>query len=377
MYLTKSEEKTLAGEEGRIPQKAIEILTALGKIYRADKLIPIKSAQVAGVSYKNIGEAGLEFIRDWSEAKVKVRTTLNPAGADMALEDLVPQDFYDKQKQVIDAYSALGIEATCTCTPYYVGNKPSKGDHIAWSESSAVVYANSVLGAYTNREGGPSALAAAIIGKTPNYGYHLDKNREPSIQISVATRLMDYAEYSALGYWIGQETEGLPAIDFGQKPKNENLRALSSGLGCGDKAMFATGEFDLETVEFTEDELIGVLDKFTAKDYDLVVLGCPHLNIGEIARVARTVKNKKVRVPLWLFTSRKVKKDAFNKGYVDILNRAGASLIADTCMVVMPLQSKSILTNSAKAAHYLSGQGKRTQLEYTEDCIKYALGGKK
>lgn len=379
MYLTKSEEKILAGEGGRIPQKALEILVALGKIYHADKLIPISSAQVAGVSYKNLGEAGLEFIRDWSEAKVKVRTTLNPAGADMDKKGLVPQDFYNKQKQVIDAYSSLGIEATCTCTPYYVGNAPKKGEHIAWSESSAVVYANSVLGAYTNREGGPSALAAAIIGKTPNYGYHLDENREPTIQINASTPLMDYAEYSALGYWIGKETEGVPIIDFGQRPKNEHLRGLSAGLGCGDKAMFLIGEGEqgLETAEFTEDHLIEVLDKFSADDFDLVVLGCPHLNIGEIARVARTVRNQKVRTPLWLFTSKKIKTEAFHKGYIDILSRAGVSLISDTCMVVMPLQAKSILTNSAKAAHYLSSQGKHVQLEYTQDCINYALGERK
>jgi len=379
MHLTKDEEKILSGEEGRIPQKALEILVALGKIYRADKLIPIKSAQVAGVSYKNIGDAGLEFIRDWSEAKVKVKTTLNPAGADMELSKLVPQDFYSKQKQVIEAYSALGIETTCTCTPYYVGNVPKKGDHIAWSESSAVVYANSVLGAYTNREGGPSALAAAIIGKTANYGYHLDENRVPSIMIKVSTPIMDYAEYSALGYWIGQEVEGLPLIDFGQRPKNESLRALSAGLGCGDKAMFLMGDEskeDLEEIEFTEDDLISVLDKFSDDEFDLVVLGCPHLNIEEIGRVTRTGQNKKVCVPLWLFTSRKMKIEAFHKGYLDILNRAGVSIIADTCMVVMPLKAKSILTNSAKAAHYLSSQGKKVQLEYTQDCINYSLGGK-
>lgn len=379
MYLSKSEQKILDGEGGHIPQKAMEILVALGKIYGADKLIPIKSAQVAGVSYKNLGDAGLEFIRDWSEAKVKVLTTLNPAGADMELPKLVDQEFYDKQKQVIGAYSALGIEATCTCTPYYVGNTPKKGEHIAWSESSAVAYANSVLGAYTNREGGPSALAAAIIGKTANYGYHIDQNRLPTIQIRVSTPLMDYAEYSALGYWVGQEVEGLPTIDFGQRPKNEHLRGLSAGLGCGDKAMFlmddGNSNQELETIEFTEDNLISILDKFSADDFDLVVLGCPHLNISEIARVARTVQNKKVRIPLWLFTSRKVKTDAFHKGYKDILSRAGVSLIADTCMVVMPIQAKSILTNSAKAAHYLSSQGKQVQLEYTQDCINYALGG--
>ncbi|HUW68557.1 MAG TPA: aconitase X, partial [Candidatus Nanoarchaeia archaeon] len=176
MHLTREEEAILEGERGPTLQKAMEILTALGEIYGADGLVPIKSAQIAGVSYKTIGDAGFEWISDL-EGTVVVPSMLNPAGMDLTRwqEMGIDEEFASKQIQIIEAYRRLGVRCECTCTPYHIDNTLAKfGDHLAWSESSAVSYANSVIGARTNREGGPSALSAALIGKTPNYGYHLD-----------------------------------------------------------------------------------------------------------------------------------------------------------------------------------------------------------
>ena len=205
MYLTKEEEQILNGEAGETLRQAIEILVALGDIYGADRLIPIKSAQIAGVSYKTMGDAGLEWISDL-QGKVKVPAILNPAGMD--LEDWerlrISPDFAEKQKLIIQAYEKLGIRCECTCTPYTLeGFDVSYGDHLAWSESSAVSYANSVIGARTNREGGPSALSAALLGKTANYGFHLDENRVPEISIDVECSLQK-SDYGALGYVAGK-----------------------------------------------------------------------------------------------------------------------------------------------------------------------------
>ncbi len=204
MYLTKEEELILAGEYGYALQKAMEILVALGDIYGADRLIPIKSAQVAGVSYKNIGDAGIEFLRDFVEAgaKVSVYTTLNPAG-------IGDDEFMEKQMEVLELYRKMGIEVTSTCTPYYGANLPPKfgGDHIAWSESSAVSFANSILGARTNREGGPSSLAAAIVGKTPNYGLHLDENRKATVIVDVKAKVKTFADYSVLATTSARPSE--------------------------------------------------------------------------------------------------------------------------------------------------------------------------
>ncbi len=174
MRLSTEEQGMLAGEMGPGVQKAIEIVVALGKIYGADELAPVESVQVAGVSYKNLGPAGLDFLREWAEqgGKVRVPTFLNPAGMDLRRwrELNFAEDFARPQLQVVEAFATMGIKPTCTCTPYFIGQVPAMGAHLAWAESSAVSFANSALGARTNREGGPSALAAAISGRVARYG---------------------------------------------------------------------------------------------------------------------------------------------------------------------------------------------------------------
>lgn len=386
MHLSKGEEAMLAGEQGKIRQKAMELLVSLGDIFGADRLIPVESAQIAGVSYKNIGDAGLGFLTDWSSEKVSVRTTLNPAGCPAeGWEELgISREFAKKQAEVIACFARMGVETTSTCTPYLAGNSPQRGAHIAWSESSAVVYANSVLGARTNREGGPSALAAALIGKTANYGLHLDANRRPEVVVKVPVKMFDYSDYSALGYWVGKKVNKLVAFDFGYEPRTLLLKGMCAGLATsGNIAMFTMYKGEkLDAVEFTEDDLIDAYSWLSSKErnYDLVCLGCPHLSIDEVAKVARILKGKRVVVPLWLFTSAAVAKQAYFRGYTDVLKRAGAKLVQDTCMVVMPLEElgfSAMLTNSAKAAHYARSMCKLdTELAYTDDCIKYALGGK-
>jgi len=253
MHLTKDEEKILEGEEGKGPAKAMELLVAIGKIYGADRLIPIESVQIAGVSYKTMGDAGLQFIQDFAKiTKVKVKAMLNPAGMDLEEKNYESDDFRKKQSELINAYRKLGIEVTCTCTPYLVGNRPGLGDHLAWSESSAVSFANSVLGARTNREGGPSALMAAIIGKTPNYGLHLKENRKPDIIYEVESEI----PYSLLGYLVGRETgEKIPYFK-GLKPSEDDLKTLGAAMAAtGSVAMYHVEGITPEANDFSTQNL--------------------------------------------------------------------------------------------------------------------------
>ena len=188
MHLTREEERMYEGEEGPAVEKSMEILVALGDIYGAEKLVNITSAQISGVSYKTIGDAGLEFLEELSkDAQVRVPSTLNPAGVDLEIwkELGFSEEFTKKQLAIVDAYRKMGVSTTCTCTPYLWEMYPHSDHHIAWSESSAVCYANSVLGARTNREGGPGALSAAICGRTADYGYHLDEERHPNLLVEV------------------------------------------------------------------------------------------------------------------------------------------------------------------------------------------------
>ena len=210
MNLTNDDMKLLKGYSGKAVKRGMEILVALGDIYSAKRLIDVSSVQIAGVSYDNLGEAGLDFLSEMADdGQVRVLTTLNPAGMDLenwrALG--IDADFAENQKRVIDAFRRMGVITSCTCTPYLIGNSPHFREHVAWSESSAVCYANSVLGARTNREGGPSALAAALTGKTPEYGLHLDNKRKAEVHVKVDTILRDTCTFSALGKIIGWITK--------------------------------------------------------------------------------------------------------------------------------------------------------------------------
>ncbi|MBO4797213.1 MAG: DUF521 domain-containing protein, partial [Candidatus Methanomethylophilaceae archaeon] len=202
MELTKAEEAVLNGEKGEGMQKAMELVTALGKIYGAENLVDITSAHLSGASYKTIGDGGLKYLEDMAAgiARVSVPSTLNPVGMDRTRwkEMHISEDFAVKQLRIIELYGKMGVKTTCSCTPYTGANVPAAGDHVAWAESSALSFVNSFIGARTNREGGPGALAAAILGKTANYGLHLDENRKPTVVIEAETDGSLFS-YSLLG----------------------------------------------------------------------------------------------------------------------------------------------------------------------------------
>ncbi len=359
MELGRRERDILKGKAGEGLRKALEILIALAEIHNAKRLIPVSSAQVSGVSYKTIGDAGLEFLRDLadSEVKVSVPTTLNPSGAELNSELNFPEEFVEKQRQIIEAYSRLGVLTTCTCTPYFAGNLPKYGEHIAWAESSAVIYANSVLGARTNRESALSALAAALVGKTPEYGLHLEENRKPDFVVEIELPLSTEVEYAALGYYIGQNYSGIPYFRGRKRPSSDHLKALGAALATGKISMFhfhnSTPEAHLYTtdnlkkVEITAKELKEAYDYLnTADDVDVVAVGCPHASISEIYQVIKAKPKREV----WIFTSKHIK-----EMFRDKIQNSNIKLIADTCMVVAPLEEmgiKSIGVNSAKAAFY-------------------------
>jgi len=204
----KKERKKIYIEETKgIDKDLLNYLREEARIVNANELIKVDSAQVAGVSYKTCGEGGLEFVKKMSEKgiKVRVRTTLNPAGMDLERwrEMGIPEKFAEKQIMLIKYFNSLGIESTCTCVPYLIGNCPFN-QHIAWAESSAVCFANSCLGCKTNREGSAKSLVSALTGLTPLYGLHEENERNPTIEINVKTKLRNKSDFSALGYFIGE-----------------------------------------------------------------------------------------------------------------------------------------------------------------------------
>jgi len=375
MHLTKEEEKILDGEEGEVLERLFRLLVRLGDIYGAEKMIPVGSVQVAGVSYKSVGDPGLAFLEDMASkgAKVRVLTYLNPAGMDLENWEKLgfPKDFAKNQIRVMDAFKKMGIVITSTCTPYLAGNLPRFREHIAWSESSAVSFSNSVIGARTNREGGPSALAAALCGRTPNYGLHLWEKRQPTVKINVDVNLDFSSDFGALGYFVGKQVKNKIPYFTGIKDANtDQLKALGAAMAAsGAVALYhaenLTPEADLveknglETINVSKKELDETYEKLNSgKDPDIVILGCPHASLREILTLAGKLKGKRLKKPVWICTSRMMKEAADRMGFTEIIEKAGGNIVADTCMVVSPIERMGYKTtgvNSGKAANYLPG----------------------
>jgi predicted aconitase len=385
MYLDPGDERILAGEQGETRQKMLELLVALGKVFGAERLVPIRSAQVSGASYKTIGEYGLQWLSSL-DAKAVVPAVLNPIGMprERWQEMGVDPDFAGKQQAVVAAYERLGIGLECTCTPYYL-RETSYGDHLAWSESSAVSYANSVIGARTNREGGPGALAAALVGKTPCYGLHLAENRKPQVIVRVQADTRDWsiAHYGALGYYAGKLVGNRIPFISGINPDRDRLKALGAAMAAtGAVALYhvegITPEaskipFELSGLEVIAVESGEVEALFRDLPVDAVAVGCPHCSPAELTTIAGLLNGKTVTKPLYVFAAQGV--IDLNRKTVDLIEKSGARVFADTCMVVSPVmeQYSAIMVNSGKALAYVPDMcGALARIGTIEECVKVA-----
>jgi predicted aconitase len=396
--LTLEEQAMLDGKQGRSVRKAMEILAALGVIYAAEAMLPVTSVQIAGVSYDNLGEAGLQWLDDIAQGggQACVLTTLNPAGMDLdnwqALG--IDAEFARQQTRVLEAFARMGIITNCSCTPYLSGNLPHYGEHIAWAESSAVCYANSVLGARTNREGGPSALAAALTGRTPAYGYHLDENRLPSLAVDVQAQLCETYQFGALGYLIGKhlEAHNLHPVPFIRGVKSASLESLKSFCASlatyggaalfhmqgitPEAALYSPPDETLQVTQFDIEQAVAAMSDAAPGEIDFVSLGCPHLSIAEIARLAALLQGQQVRKEFWITTSRPVKHLSDRMGYTQTIQAAGALFAVDTCCVVAPIQGrfKGLATDSAKACYYAASKNKlKTLFLSFDEVVREAL----
>ncbi|NIP66834.1 DUF521 domain-containing protein [Candidatus Bathyarchaeota archaeon] len=365
MYLTSQEESIYEGEYGWAYQVAIKILVRLGELFGATRLIPIRSAHVSGVSYKTLGEAPIDFFEALLEAgaRAKVPTTANPSSFDPEyLASMFPDELMEGQSRIIGLYRNMGISPTLTCTPYYI-HKPQSEWHLAWAESSASIYANSVLRAWTNRDGAPSALAAALIGKTPNYGLHQPENREAEVLIKVKPALKNKVEVGALGIHVGKLLKDeVPLLEGLYNPTGDQLKQLGAGLATsGMTPMFHYQEQrekrNLETITVEKEDIENTIQSLstTSEPPDLAFIGCPHCSATEIEEVAQALEGKKLQkeTELWVCTSSYVKKMA--QKYVEVIENAGGHVLCDTCAVVTWIKRLgfgTLMTNSAKTAYY-------------------------
>ena len=414
LHLTPEEEAMLQGAEGPGVRRAMEMVVALGRIYGARRLVPVASAQVSGVSYKNLGQAGLEFLQAWAQegARARVPAFLNPAGMDMdAWAALgIPEAFARQQEAVVQAFAHLGVQPTLTCAPYLAMPWPARGSHLAWAESSAVAFANSLAGARTNREGGPSALAAAIVGRTAAYGLHLDEHRQATVEVRVQVPLRDEADFGALGILVGQEVgQGVPAfVDLAEQVQGKaSFRGEQGGeeaavdflrtLGAAMAAAGAVALFHVwgVTPEVQDEPALGRAPRRVevaslegayarlnapAEEVDLIHIGCPHASLAEIRQVAEAVAGQRLAARLWITTGRAVREEAARRGWVAQIEAAGGHVVADTCTVVAPIQALGIrvlATNSAKTAFYAPAHcGVAVRFGNLAQCLEAARTGR-
>lgn len=383
MFLSKDEEHILNGAEGEVLARAMKLIVTLGELSGAEKLVSIGRAQVAGVSYKTSGDATLELLESLVDnvpsVKAKVLATQNPAGMDLERwkEMGISPSFAEKQLRICRAYDALGVKSCCTCTPYLSGNCPLPGEVVGFSESSAVAYVNSVLGAKTNRHGGLDALSAALVGKVPAMGFLLDENRKGDLKVNVNCKLRYDSDYAALGYYVGErvKTKEVPVYDgikgislsqlklMGAASAASGSVALYHVLGVTPEAKRWLNSYKedkpSEVLEVGEKEIKSVYDELSSSEnVDLIAIGCPHCSIEEIGEVASFLRGRRVRegIQFWVFTSPQVYDTAERMGYNKVIRRSGADVFTHTCMVVMPIEEmgiKDVAVNSAKAAFYI------------------------
>jgi hypothetical protein len=389
MELTKEEERELEGASGDATALAMKVLFNLGDLEGAARMVPISSAHVSGVSYLTGGEALLKLLEDFAGrgAKVRVPSSLNPAGMDLSQWERmgIGPEFAAKQSRIIELFSSMGISTVCSCIPYELSGtlQPLRfGDHVAWGESNAVIYANSVVGARTNREGGISSLASAITGVTPEYGLHLEEGRRPTIEVEVKGEL-SHIHYDLLGAFVGQSYNSEVAYFSGVKGTIDrgDLKHLGAALAAkGGHAIYhlegITPEHGLvarsrkegaikerTVLEARElDRMANDLFPPPDNEPDAYVLGCPQFGPYDFDRLHAAVKGRKLRggKRLLVFTSKAVRL-TLGSNVLEDIKGSGVEVYDDTCMVVTPLREmgiESVGTDSAKAAHYIPKMSK-------------------
>ncbi len=416
VYLTREEEKMLAGEEGEAKRLAMEILVKIADAYKAEKLIPVKSCHVVNTCYKDVWDAGLEIAEKFVElgGKYSVFTTTDPSSIDYDRwrEWNVPEDFAEKQFRIKRAHEKLGAVCVWTCIPYqYGGNVPRFGEHVAWTESSCDVFLNSVLGARTNRVTAIEDMASAIVGRTPYYGYHLDENRVGEILIQVKNLQLKGDDYHVFGYFVGKTVAdkvpvitGIPKDVTFDELRNFGTAAAASGAVClyhipGITPEAKTvkdafkGEKPLDKVTFGPEELKRTKEEMSTISggkVDLVVLGCPHYSLHEFIALAEKVKDKKVAdgVECWVYTNKIVERLAREIGVAQIVEAAGIKISTETCCMISPVELYgfpehfTLMTNSGKLSYYAPGMltlmrpGKVEVIcGNTDECLKAAFTG--
>ncbi len=406
-HLTPDERALLTGAKGEAAALAMRIVTDAARLLGASRLVEIVSAHIDGCLYH--GDGGVEFAERLADAggRVAVPTTLNVGALDLLHPDRVRADAHatTMARRQMEAYVRMGAEPTFTCAPYQVGHEPGPGDQVAWGESNAIAFVNSVLGARTERYGDFLDACCALTGRAPYHGLHTDEARR-AVAVVDASGVPDTLKgrdvfYPVLGTWLGLEFgdavvafKGLPADATRDQLKALGAAAASTGavglfhvVGVTPEAPTleeATGGADVNVTTLTAGALRGALDRLSTADaasgVDAVAVGSPHFSLEEIRRLAALVRGRRVRLPFYVCTARATWAEAERARLAEALEDAGITVVTDTCVVVTPILPEAggvLMTNSGKFAHYgPANTGYAVLYGSLEDCVETAVSGR-
>ena len=402
IHLSNSDKKMLAGDNGEATKIAMEVLCLMAAAQNADKLIDVSRGHIDGCILAH--DANLHFAEKMLDmgASVIIPTTINAISVDREnwKSQGVAPDLGGKASRLADAYVKMGAYPTFTCAPYLLDEKPSKGEVIGWSESNAVIYANSVIGARTQKHPDYLDLFIAMTGRTPNTGVYLEENRKPVCEIQVVLPSnFDDAIWPMIGWLAGHKSpNGIPVLNGLEDIliSNDDLKALCAAFGTTSAAPMIhikghTPESELQSAKDAKyttimpNDLLNLWQNFNNGNnkIDLVAIGSPHASTSECLKFLELLEenNERVTVPTILTIGRETLSNLNHQGSLNKLSKLGVQVIPDICWCsitepVFPPEAKSLLTNSGKYAHYGEGlTGRNVRFGSLSDCALAAMTG--
>lgn len=406
MILNDEEKAMLAGECGVVAKKAIDHQIKVGKFFGAHDFVPVTQAHIMADT-ESLGQAGvmwLERLADANEGGVRIPTITDPRGTDFEkASDLGQAEWMlDLERRAIAAFTKLGVSMTDTCINYQTVLAATRGEHVAFGDTGVVIYSNSVGGARSNFEGGPSALSAGITGRTPRYGYHLDSQRQATLRLQVDWTPRELSDWGALGGVVGRLSRNywqVPVIEgLDRAPTSDELKHFGAAMASfGSTALFhlvgITPEaFRLSDVggdklpiakRIGQSDLVELRQAYAVeKNIDVVVFSAPQLSLYELRDLAALCDGKEFKRPLLAVTSPQVKPDSDRFGYTKRIEAAGGTVLSGMCFYqsyAREMQEakgwKKLATNSAKLVNILGGYGYIPMLATMEECVNAAVTG--
>ena len=408
MRLTDEERAMLAGELGEVRRWGIAHQIAVGEFFDAADFVPVSQAHIMADT-ESLGEAGVRFLEGLAaapeaERRVRVPTISDPRGIDFTVYQRLGQSSWMAalERRTIDALRAFGVLMTDTCINYQTIMAPVKGEHLAYGDTGVVIYSNSVLGARSNFEGGPSALAAALTGRAPRYGYHLDECRRGTRRFRLVAAPRDLAEWGAVGGIVGEMCGSywqVPVIEgIAKLPDSDMLKHIGTAMASfGSIALFHMPGVTAEKTVFAgpPPEAVAIdragIDTFLARyaapgdKLDVVVFGAPQLSLFEIQAVAQALDGRRIHpdTTLLVTTSPELKHAADRMGLTNRIEIAGGVVAEGICFYQSYAREMAeanhwtrLMTNSAKLVNIIGGYGYRPTLASLERCIGSAVAGR-